>query len=139
LDQDVKKFKTLDIIIFLLIVAVIAAFIAPRYHRYAKIGQAKSLIVQLEEAAMTVIREVQAKKAEAKETGSDFSDEQYLDILKEQMHGHIPVNPFTNNEEISLMHQHSFSPGDILDVKGGWIWKLVVPEEGNQSSSASSG
>ncbi len=133
MDNAGKKFKKIDITIFLLILAVAAVLIGPRYYRYSKIGQAKSLIVQLEEAAMAVIQEVHEKKVEAKKSNTIIGDEQYLQILKKYLRGRIPVNPFTNNEEISLMHQLAISPGDILDVKGGWIWKLVLPKEANQS------
>ncbi len=133
MDKGEKKLKKIDITIFLLVLAVVAVLIVPRYSRYTKIGQTKSLIVQLEEAAMAVVQELHEKKVEAKKSNTILTDEQYLQILKKNLRGRIPVNPFTKSTDISLMHQRTISPGDIVDVKGGWIWKLVLPKEANQS------
>ena len=118
----------IDMAIIFVLLAIIAVLAIPRYQRYAKIGTTKDLIIQLEVASDAAIEELKAKQ-DKKGADVSLSDELCLNVLKRHLQGQFPANPFTHNSEVALIRHLNISPGQVFDVRGGWIWKLVFPQE----------
>ena len=126
-----RRTSIIDMAIFFVLLAIIAVLAIPRYQRYTKIGTTKDLISQLEEATETAIEELKASQ-DKKGADVSLSDELCLNVLKRHLQGQFPANPFTQNSEVSLIRHLNISPGQVFDVRGGWIWKLVFPQEKNK-------
>ena len=130
-NNERRTYKKIDLAIIFVLLAIIAVLAIPRYQRYTKIGTTKHLIVELEEATEAAIEELKANQ-EKKGKDISLSDELCLSVLKRHLQGQFPANPFTHNNDVALIRQLNITPGQVFDVRGGWIWKLVFPQEKNK-------
>lgn len=123
----------IDLTIFFVTVAIIVVIAAPRYSRATKTDEAKSLILNMKSATDTVIGQFRSTSGETLTVQETPTDERWLDALKVHFNGSIPVNPFTNCNEVTLQHQRSLKPCDCLNPRGGWVWNLVLTSDGDGS------
>ena len=122
----------ITIAIYLVVLSVVAVTAVPRYNRIYKADRAKAAILHLKEASAAVVLELEMQRQQEPDNYRLPTDRQALKLLEKHLGGTVPMNPFTQSRNIALRRHPHFIPCDCLDVTGGWLWKLVVPENKDQ-------
>ena len=126
------KMKTHIVILFAALAAV-SVIAVPHYSRQNKIDAAKEVLKQLQEATNTIVQEYERTYRVSTVKERFPSDQYWLYALNQHFSGSIPFNPFTKNRDVTLQPHKSMTPCVWIESTGGWIWKLIPPQEKDQS------
>ncbi len=121
----------LHIALSMVFLAIIAVAAVPHLNLDARAEIAKTAMLRLRIASDAVVREFETARQEMDHYKLP-SDKEALKHLKMHLGNTIPENPFTQKKDIIIRRHQHFVPCDSLNVAGGWLWKLVVPEDKNQ-------
>lgn len=129
--------EKIDVAIVFIMITILVVVAVPRYIRYAKAAEAKSLISTMKAATEKVIQDLYSPRESDSAVKPLPQDQDLIQALRKELGGKIPCNPFTRKNHVEVKHYASLKPCDCLDPDGGWVWNLISPPGRNKPQKSS--